>query len=307
MGTSRFDIPTHVIPIIVMRRGLTVRAYARVTIEGRAFAMVVDSGAGRTVVTDTVSRSLRLPSRGSPRLIPALGCNVAVAPVVVTRWRLEGITLPKMVILSRALLGPTHVAGLTIAGALGSDVLSRFRTITLELSRQRLTLGPSREPSPHSSSIRRDAGPLNGFDQAVPVTINGARVPMIIDTGSAYSTMDPPTTRRFRFRLAGPLMTGRTAAGCAVSAVPVTIRRWNIGTVRLPSALILDALTTTPFRELHVHGLLGADVLSQFRRVTLNFANHRIALDGPPSPGSPAAWRVSLPESPPRPRPHAHR
>jgi hypothetical protein len=50
--------------------------------------------------------------------------------------------------------------------------------------------------------------------------------------------------------------------------------------VRLPPAQILDVLTSTPFRELHVDGLLGVDVLSKFSRVTLDFANHRIALDG---------------------------
>jgi predicted aspartyl protease len=270
-----------VIPIIVMRRGPAVRAYARVMIEGHAYAMVLDSGAGRTVVTHAVSRSLGLPGQGATRRIPALGCSVPVAPVVVSRWRLQGITLPRMVILSRALLGPSRVAGLPVAGALGSDVLSRFRTITFELSRRRLVLGPSGRLPPQSSPISRAAGPLNGFDQAVGVTIDGARVPMVIDTGSAYSTMDSPTTRRFRFHLAGYLVTGRTAGGCAVSAVPVTITRWAMGTVRLPSAVILDVLTTTPFSELHVHGLLGADVLSKFSRVTLDFADHRIALEGP--------------------------
>jgi len=283
-GTSLLLTPTHVIPIMVMRRGPTVRAYARVTIEGHSYAMVLDSGAGRTVVTYTVRRSLRLPSRGATRRIPALGCSVLVAPVVVSRWRLEGIALPKMVIMSRGLLGPSRVAGLTVAGALGSDVLSRFRTITFELSRRRLILGQSGQPAPHGSLIRRAAGPLNGFDQAVRVTIDGARVPMVVDTGSAYSTVDAPTTRRFRLGLAGPLVTGRTAAGCAVSAVPVMIMRWAVGSVRLPSALVLDILTSTPFSELRVHGLLGADILSKFSRVTLDFANHRIALDGPMFP-----------------------
>jgi predicted aspartyl protease len=270
-----------VIPIIIVRHGIAVRAYARVMIQGRAYVMVLDSGAGRTVVTNTVSRSLHLQSRGASKLIPALGCDAAVAPVVVSRWQLEGITLPKMVILSRSLLGPSRVAGLPVAGALGSDVLSRFGSVTFEFSRQRLILGANRQLPPHSSPLSRAAGPLNGFDQAVRVTIDRARVPMIIDTGSAYSTMDSPTTRRFRFHLAGFLMTGRTAAGCAVAAVRVAIPRWAMGSVRLPGALILDVLTTTPFSALHVDGLLGADVLSKFSRVTLDFARHRIALDGP--------------------------
>jgi hypothetical protein len=82
-------------------------------------------------------------------------------------------------------------------------------------------------------------------------------------------------------------VTGRTAAGCSVSAVPVMIMRWAMGSVRLPRALVLDVLTTTPFSELHVDGLLGADVLSKFSRVTLDFANHRIALNGPMFP-----WRT---------------
>jgi hypothetical protein len=185
-----------------------------------------------------------------------------------------------MVILSRPLLGPSRVAGLPVAGALGSDVLSRFGAVTFEFSRRRLILGPSGQLPPQSSPISRAAGPLNGYDQTVRVTIDGAPVPMVIDTGSAYSTMDSPTTRRFRFHLAGPLVTGRSPGQCAVSVVPVTIMRWAMGSVRLPSALILDALTTTPFSQLHVHGLLGADVLSKFSRVTIDFADHRTALDG---------------------------
>jgi predicted aspartyl protease len=280
-ATTRLDASTHVIPIIVMRRGFAVRAYVRVMIRGHAYAMVLDSGAGRTVVTDTVSRSLRLPRRGASRLIPALGCSAAVALVAVSRWELAGMTLPKMVILSRPLLGPSRVAGLPVAGALGSDVLSRFETVTFEFSRRRVILGPSRQLPPHSSHISRAAGPLNGFDQAVRVTIDGARVPMVIDTGSAYSMMDSPTTRRFRFHLVGFLVTGRTAAGCRIAAARVAIPRWAMGSVRLPSALVLDVLTTTPFSALHVDGLLGTDVLSKFSRVTLDFARHRIAIDGP--------------------------
>jgi hypothetical protein len=103
---------------------------------------------------------------------------------------------------------------------------------------------------------------------------------MVIDTGSAYSTLDSPATRRSRLDLAGFLVTGRTPGGCALNAVPVAIVRWTMGSVRLPRAQILDVLTSTPFRELHVDGLLGADVLSKFSRVTLDFADHRIALDG---------------------------
>ncbi len=126
------------IPLVVVkeRNGATA-ALVRVFIHGQLVPMLVDTGATVSVINRTAARKLHLKMVGKPhRFCGVTGCALA-GRVRVKNWNVGGVPLPTVVVSSSPIAGlNAHPFGL-----LGSDVLSRFGSVTIDYANKELILG----------------------------------------------------------------------------------------------------------------------------------------------------------------------
>jgi predicted aspartyl protease len=127
------------IPIVVVhtKSGATA-ALVRVYIHGRLVPMLIDTGATVSVINSTAARALHLRTVGKRhRFCGVTGCALA-RRVRVSNWNVGGVEpLPTVVVSSAPIAGlNAHPFGL-----LGSDVLSRFGSITIDYAGKELILG----------------------------------------------------------------------------------------------------------------------------------------------------------------------
>jgi predicted aspartyl protease len=103
---------------------------------------LLDTGAENTLIVAATPAASGLPQAGP--LIPvqgAAGCLSQVRPVAINQWTAGGLKLAPATALSfssssGSLFGPTN-----IAGAVGADILGRFKTATFDFSADRVILG----------------------------------------------------------------------------------------------------------------------------------------------------------------------
>ena len=112
-------------------------ALAPVVIHGRVFPFLIDTGATRSVVDLALVRKLGLRTIGAPIRITGVGCTSSAHNVQVSNWRIGAQSLPPIVATSTRVAGANGRA----FGLLGSDVLSRFGSATIDYAHAKLTLG----------------------------------------------------------------------------------------------------------------------------------------------------------------------
>lgn len=117
------------------KAGVTVTA--PVTVGGTKIIMQLDTGAPRSTMGKATGNRLGLPTAGEPSKFKAAGCPATVQPVKLTKVKLGDIALPDATINRTDKGAPTTGA----AGLLGSDILSTFKTITIDYTQSKLTLG----------------------------------------------------------------------------------------------------------------------------------------------------------------------
>ena len=124
------------VPMTVVRTGAATLAVVPVTLEGmgpKKFAL--DTGSSSSVVDSRVARQLSLRPVGRPRNAAGVSCSATSQPVHVTSWRVGAVALPAQNVEGIAL----PIPGLD--GLLGSDVLYRFGTVTIDYAASSLVLG----------------------------------------------------------------------------------------------------------------------------------------------------------------------
>jgi predicted aspartyl protease len=101
------------------------------------YDFALDTGAARSIVDSRVVSQLRLPTTGTDQAITGVSGTSEAVRVRVTSWRVDGVSLPDATILSLRLpSGGSPV----LSGLLGSDMLSRFRTVTIDYETGTITL-----------------------------------------------------------------------------------------------------------------------------------------------------------------------
>ena len=127
------------IPIVVVKtRSGATAALVRVFIHGRLVPMLIDTGATVSVINSTAARALHLRTVGKPhQFCGVTGCSLA-RKVRVKNWNVDGVLpLPPVVVASAPIAGlNAHPFGL-----LGSDVMSRFGSETINYAAKVLILG----------------------------------------------------------------------------------------------------------------------------------------------------------------------
>jgi hypothetical protein len=125
--TAVSDPATGAVPMKVVHSDKETLALVPVTFDGHDPIMfVLDTGSSTSVVDRAVARLLSLPPIGQVQRVAGVSCGTTTQPVHVDSWRVGAVPLPAQNLDGIALAVP----GLT--GLLGSDVLYRFGTITVD-------------------------------------------------------------------------------------------------------------------------------------------------------------------------------
>jgi predicted aspartyl protease len=269
--------------LTVVYGGYAVRAYTRVTINGRTYFFAVDTGAARTVVTSQTASALGLPKHGATFRARSIGCAGSAQPVLISHWRLGGIPLPPTAVAeSNIHLYGAKVDGQPVAGLLGSDVLRQFGRATFQFHQQRLILGqtaPMRGKAVKFIALDPATG---GYEEVIKVKINGRPVRLFVDTGAELTYIDAPSARLLRLQRLGWSGRIKSVYGCTVPAHSVAIKQWTMGHLTIPATYAVAAPLAFKYKGVIVQGLLGPDVLSTYRQVTFDFTNRRLVILGPP-------------------------
>lgn len=122
--------------VIKARDGETL-AFTVVVIHGHRFPFLIDTGSSKTLVDDALAKQLHLKTVGRPIKVTGVGCSEGARKVRLKNWSVGGQPLPNIVATSSVIAGANgHAFGL-----LGSDVLSKFGTISIDYAHAVLTLG----------------------------------------------------------------------------------------------------------------------------------------------------------------------
>jgi hypothetical protein len=101
------------------------------------YDFALDTGAARSIVDSRVVSQLRLPTTGTEQAITGVSGTSEAIRVRVTSWRVDTVALPDATILSLRL--PSGGSP-PLSGLLGSDMLGRFRTVTIDYQSGTVTL-----------------------------------------------------------------------------------------------------------------------------------------------------------------------
>lgn len=294
---------------------LLTRMGVKVDVGGlREPLFVIDTGAERTAISDRLAAELNLKP-GPPVLVHGITAAEVVQTVELPQLDFSGRRFAHLTppVFPYELLGAD--------GLLGLDVLSRFR-LTLELRQRRVMMAPSGSDVVErgfsfggvASRMRPEVtGTRSGrFGQLILTNVRVDDVPAVafIDSGAQYSIANLALMRAIDARV-GPAarqsirvygVIGQSLMVDSGSVSNLRLARRDMG----PTPLLFGDLHA--FRVLGLIDqpalLLGADILTRFSRITLDYGQSRIAFGGllsRPPPTHQTAPGVRSPE--PRPRP----
>ena len=282
---------------------LLTRMGVKVDVGGlREPLFVIDTGAERTAVSDRLAAELNLKP-GPPVLVHGITAAEVVQTVELPQLDFSGRRFTHLTppVFPYELLGAD--------GLLGLDVLSRFR-LTLELRQRRVMMAPSGSDVVErgfsfggvASRMRPEVtGTRSGrFGQLILTNVQVDGVPAVafIDSGAQYSIANLGLMRAIDARV-GPAarqsirvygVIGQSLMVDSGSVSNLRLARRDMG----PTPLLFGDLHA--FRVLGLIEqpalLLGADILTRFSRITLDYGQSRIAFGGllrrsPPSPQAP--------------------
>lgn len=260
---------------------------------------VIDTGAERTAISDRLAAELNLLP-GPPVLVHGVTAAERVRTVHLPRLDFSGRRFPNL----NPPVFPYEVLGAD--GLLGLDILSRFR-LTLEMRQRRVTLSPSgSDVIEHSIAFGTASRVSNNvadtrsgrFGQLILTNaeIDGVSAMGFVDSGAQYSIANRALMQAIDARI-GP------AARLSILVYGVIGQSLALDTCSVRSLRLAGReLGATPllFGDLHAFRvlglveqpalLMGADILSRFSRITLDYGQSRIGFGGllkrPPPPAS---------------------
>jgi predicted aspartyl protease len=137
---SRHAAPARTVPLDVRDGGSSgVIALVHVWIDGRGpFVFALDTGASSSLLNTAVAKKIGIkPTSADTQRVRGIAGEIQAEPIRVASWRVGTVRLPPSSILMATISsGP----GPALAGLLGSDVLSEFRTVVIDYGHETLTL-----------------------------------------------------------------------------------------------------------------------------------------------------------------------
>lgn len=132
--------PAQPVPVKVLRIQGEVLVGVPAIIAGHRYAFIVDTGAGRTDVTPSTAKELNLHVAERGLRLAGVTCSTQTNAVVLGNWQIGSVSLPT----EDAVVGTLFDSGngdQGLGGLIGGDVLSSYGTVTIDYTRQTLTLG----------------------------------------------------------------------------------------------------------------------------------------------------------------------
>lgn len=269
---------------------LQTNLFTRMSVFGRVngagpYEFVIDTGATRTAVSEELAAALALPE-GPQALVHGVTSAQTARTVHVERLDLAGRRFEQIepCVFPRAMLAAD--------GLLGLDVLSGFH-LELDVARRVFSLTPSgtdrvtfgRLVPSRLNSVAFARSRKGRFGQLILLNarVEGVETDCFIDSGAQYSIGNPAlfdavAERQVRLTTLNPIRVFGVT-GQIVEATPSTVSRLEINRLRLGPTRLL-------FADLHAFGalgldqgpalLIGADLLSRFSRVSLDFGLSRM-------------------------------
>ncbi|MFC3712493.1 retroviral-like aspartic protease family protein [Sphingoaurantiacus capsulatus] len=240
------------------------------------FAFAVDTGADRTVISQSLATKLGLIADRAAQLHGVAGVDV------VRTTRLEKLKIGhKEVADIRAPILPD--AALGAAGLIGIDALADQR-VTMDFIGEQMTVRPSdyRVPEDKDADVITITAKRR-FGQLVLVnaSVNGQRVYAIVDSGSQV-TIGNPELRKMMVRGAKGTEVSTelvSVTGRKIAADYGMLPRMKIGGVILGDIPIVYS-DAHPFKKFKLAGkpamLIGVDILRAFERVSLDFDTKKV-------------------------------
>jgi predicted aspartyl protease len=247
-----------------------------VTVSGRTFLFIVDTGAASTVVDSAVVSAVGLPSVGKPLTTSGVGCSAAAQPVRITSWSIGGEALP----VETAPSTKTQFSGKTIngtqfGGLLGADVAKAFGLITVDYDHSSVTFGGQAPAGKHTVPVTVESK----FGETlvlVRATLHGLPSTMAVDTGASLSLVSEQLAESAHLQTKGE-QKKISAVSCQVSEQPVLLDQLVIGDLTLPAV----TATSTSASQPGGFGLLGSDILSTFGTMTIDYNHQKLILGRP--------------------------
>ncbi len=262
-----------------------------VCIDGKGpYPFLVSTGAGSSVVTPALARSLHLKKSDAGTAVRGVTCVASAPSAKVRKWSMSGAKLDAQ----RLLVAKVAAQGASPApkGIIGSDVLQRFSAVRIDYAKSRLTLltgeraaptgdvyvlgqKTARPPSaldsgaPKAGQLLRVFESAQGTIVAAPVKIAGHTEQLAVDSGSAGSALVPAVARSLKLKAGGSHLQV-SGVGCTGSAPAYLSGSWALGGSRLASTSFA-ARRISGTLNTGLQGVLGADVLAADGSVIIDY------------------------------------
>lgn len=236
---------------------------------------LVDSGADRSVVSDSLATRLQLPA-GDPVKLQGMAGSLNVATVEVSALSLGQSEIGP---ISAPALSARHLGA---DGLIGIDALADQR-LMLDFDKRTVTVQDSRQPHVASDGeILVTAKRRKGQLIITQASVKGRGVAAVIDTGSEVTLGNSALRRRlFGDRRPSAMQDIEliSVTGQILAAEAIVLNDVRIGGLLLNNVVIAFA-DAPPFRLFGLSNqpaiFLGSDLLASFRRVSLDFRNRKV-------------------------------
>lgn len=253
-------------------------------INGRLAHLLLDTGAERTMLTETAARRLGLlTSFDHVQTVRGIGGNVMAGEVTPELQGAGGGKLPGVAFAVVPVALPA-VGEQQVDGLLGADMLGAY-DLDLDIGHHVILLyDPPQCAAPNlpwSRGYETVQAQLSRHRHiAFPITLDGHRLTAFIDTGAQLSLIDAGATSRLGVTDAA-LRLDEPVEMQGVSAQVVTAREHRFGQLGMADEVLLSpTVAVTPLQLDDADLLMGTDVL-QRERIWLSYATRRIYVARP--------------------------
>ncbi|GGL98403.1 hypothetical protein GCM10011594_17860 [Nakamurella endophytica] len=267
------------VPMTVVRsKDGAVMALAVVSVAGKPYAFIVDTGASVTILDSKVVEEAGLQTAGAKITGSGAACPTVSQPVHLQDWSIGGEAMPPATAPSTSIaFAGKKFHGLTVGGLLGADVFRAFGSVRLDYAGGSLRLGGPVDAGKQTVPILLAGG--NGSTEIVAsVRLHGTATHMLVDTGASRTTVDSTFADRVGLQKVGKQVK-LSSVSCTSSSQEVTVDQLTAGTVDLPTVTGVSVGTENAKKSNgHLVGLIGSDVLSTYKTVTFDYTDRKIVL-----------------------------
>lgn len=269
------------LPVIVHKYSSgAVSVLTTVTVHGKPYLFVVDSGASTSVIDSSIADELGLTTVGPPGKSTGLGCSAPSHRVRLDNWSVGGEALPPDVIAATQVnLAGGKIDGVTVAGLLGAEVFRAFGSLRLDYAHGKMTLGRTAAGG-HPSFPVRVVTHEGATELIASITLHGRVGEMLVDTGASRTAVDSAVATALNLTKVGKPGSIRSVS-CSTPAQNIRVDQLKAGSVTLSTVTGISTKSTLPAQSQgRVIGLIGSDLMATYKVVTLDYAGAKVTLGG---------------------------